>query len=349
MSTPERILVTGASGYLGSHVVKALIDAGYSVRATARAPRVQALQEAYSVYNATESSKAEVVQLDDIVHGTFPEVFAGVSGVIHVASPLAGREGPDTLFISAVEGTRNVLRQAEKSGITRIVVTSSVAALRSRLMPSPSEPLRDTDWNTLTKEEAIASGNDLAIYAVSKTLAEKAVWEFGDAHPHVEITTINPPFLYGPFAPTQKFPKRDLAAFSSNGFIYSLLSHGGNIVSTSDHADVRDVARAHVLALKSPPTSVVGRKRLPFASPNGLVFGEILKYLATQRPELKDRLTKKDAPRLSRDRAPVDFDRIKEVLGMEKSDFHKVEDTILESVDQFIEFERAWKASTSSL
>ncbi|KDQ27592.1 hypothetical protein PLEOSDRAFT_51149 [Pleurotus ostreatus PC15] len=340
----ERVLVTGASGYLGSHIVQALINSGYNVRATARPAKVADLQVAYDAeYNTNNSDKAQVVATSDLVHGAFPEIFEGIDALIHVASPLPGREEPAALIDVAVEATQNILRQAEKAGITRIVVTSSIASTR-KASPDPGALVLDTDWNTTTKEAALKTGNPLLIYATSKTYAERAVWEFADAHPHVDITTLNPPFFYGPFAPTQKFPTFDASALSTAGMLYRLLSPDGPYPPNADHIDVRDVAKAHVLALKSPPSSVVGRKRIIIASPHGLNFASLVDFIAEKRPAFKDRLTRKAPPKLDRDRVPLSFARVEQVLGLRESDFHNLEDTLLETIDQLLVLEAGWKS-----
>ncbi|KAF9501741.1 NAD(P)-binding protein [Pleurotus eryngii] len=346
----ERILVTGASGYLGSHIVQALVNSGYNVRATARPAKVADLQAAYdTTYNTNGSNKAQVVATSDLVHGVFPEIFEGIDALIHVASPLPGKEEPEALIDVAVEATQNILRQAEKAGITRIVVTSSIASVW-KASPDPLALVLDTgsswtDWNPTTKEVALKTGNPLVIYAASKTYAERAVWEFADAHPHVDITTLNPPFFYGPFAPTQSFPTFDASALSTAGMLYRLLSPDGVYPPNAEHIDVRDVAKAHVLALKSPPTSVVGRKRIIIASPHGLNFATLTDFLAEKRPALKDRLTKETPPKTDRYNVPLDFARVEQVLGLKKSDFYDFEDTILDTIDQLLELEAGWKSA----
>jgi nucleoside-diphosphate-sugar epimerase len=111
------------------------------------------------------------------------------------------------------------------------------------------------------------------------------------------------------------------------------------------YADVRDVARAHVLALTAPPTSSVGRKRIIFSSPYGSDFQGSVALIAAKRPELKDRLVDVDkAPRYPFTQLPIDFGRVEEVLGMKKEDFIKWDDTVLDTVDALIDVEKDWKA-----
>ncbi|KAF4585027.1 hypothetical protein EYR40_001860 [Pleurotus pulmonarius] len=342
----ERVLVTGASGYLGSHVVETLITSGYNVRATARPSKVANLQASYAAaYNVNDPQRAQVIPISDLVHGVFPEVFEGIDAVIHVASPLAGREDPDSMIRSAVEGSLNMLRQTEKAGITRIVITSSIATALNKIAETSDATIKDSDWSSALKEDVIQTGNPLAIYCFAKTAAEKAVWEFADAHPHVDITTINPPFLYGPFAPTQKFPTYDPFALSTARLIHQIITPGGAFPPNAEHTDIRDAAKAHVLALKALPSSVVGRKRLFIASPHGLDFATLTRFIAEKRPSLKDRLTETTPPTTMRDRAPVNFARIEQVLGLKRTDFHHVEDTILETIDQLVALETVWKST----
>ncbi|KAG9219963.1 hypothetical protein CCMSSC00406_0006876 [Pleurotus cornucopiae] len=343
----ERVLVTGASGYLGSHIVQTLLNSGYNIRATARPSKVANLQASYTdAYNTEDSQRVQVAPISDLVHGEFPEIFEGIDALIHVASPLAGREDPDSTIKTAVEGTLNMLRQAEKAGISRIVVTSSIATALNKVAETSDATIKDSDWSSALTEDVIKTGNPLLIYCFAKTAAEKAVWEFADAHPHVDITTINPPFLYGPFAPTQKFPTFDPSALSTVRLIYQIITPDGPYPPNADHTDVRDAAKAHVLALKAPPSSLVGRKRIFIASPHGLNFATITHFIAEKRPALKDRLTQTTPPTMMRDRAPVDFARIEQVLGLKKTDFHDVEGTILETIDQLVGLEAVWNSAT---
>lgn len=85
--------VTGASGFLASHVIYQLLQDGYHVRATARGKKVAALKELYSAYPALE-----IVEVPDIAHSQFAEALAGVDAVIHTATPLPARVDPETLL-----------------------------------------------------------------------------------------------------------------------------------------------------------------------------------------------------------------------------------------------------------
>ncbi|KAJ6583486.1 hypothetical protein DFH09DRAFT_1360124 [Mycena vulgaris] len=332
----ELIFVTGASGFLGSHVVPQLLEKGYRVRAAARGAKVNHLKSTYASYG----NRFEAVEITDLSHGQFPEALVGVNAVIHLASPLAGRAEPAALLAAAVDGTLNVIVQAEKAGIKRMVVTCSIATVYN-----PDESYTDKDWNPITREFALTGGNEMATYAASKKFAEQALWEWADKHPHVDITTLNPPFFYGPVSLHFPIPVPDFNALSTNVLVYNLLFPDGAFATSTHYIDVRDVAQAHVRALTSRPTAEVGRKRVLFASPYGWPFQKTLDFIAAQRPALKGRLITATPAVQHFDALPIDFGRVEEVLGMKVSDFHTIEQTTLDTVDSLVELENQWRSA----
>jgi len=191
-------------------------------------------------------------------------------------------------------------------------------------------------FNPITKEEALASGDPLKIYAAAKKYAELTVWEWAEAHPHVEVTirklhciqrqhslvkrfTVFPPWIFGPYAP--EFYPLSPQNHSSNKYLYGLVNPEGRIAGNAPYVDVRDLAKAHVNALKSPPTSKVGRKRVVIASPQQIDGKKALEILAEKRPQLKPRLIKRQLPENTPEKYGCDFGRIEEVLGLKETDF----------------------------
>ncbi|KAF7358483.1 Epimerase domain-containing protein [Mycena venus] len=333
----ELIFVTGASGFLGSHVVLQLLKEGYRVRAVARGAKADQLKSIYASYG----DRFEVVKIIDISHDQFPEALVGVDAILHLASPLPGRAEPAALLAAAVEGTLNVIVQGEKAGVRRMVVTSSIATVAN-----PKESYTDKDWNPVTKEMALTGGNEMLTYGASKKFAEMALWEWADKHPHVEVTTLNPPFFYGPFTPHFPIPASpDFGFISTDLLVYNLLFRDGVFPPRTRYIDVRDVAQAHIRALKSPPAAKVGRKRIIFSSPYGWSFQKTLDFIAEQRPALKDRLITGKPPALAFDVLPMDFGRVEEVLGMKVEDFRTVEQTTLDTVDTLIQVEDQWRSA----
>ncbi|KAJ7040586.1 hypothetical protein C8F04DRAFT_239943 [Mycena alexandri] len=332
----EIILVTGASGFLGSHVVSQLLGKGYRVRAAARGAKAHHLKSSYASYG----DRFEVVEITDISHDQFPEALVGVDGIIHLASPLPGRAEPEALLAAAVEGTLNVIVQGEKAGVKRFVVTSSIATVMN-----PKDSYTDKDWNPVTREFALTGGNQMATYAASKKFAEVALWEWADRHPHVEVTTLNPPFFYGPFTAHFLLPAPDFGALSTDLLMYNLLFEDGIFPSKTRYIDVRDVAQAHLRGLKSRPTAEVGRKRIILSSPTGWPFRETVDFIAEQRPALKERLIAATPQIKPFDVLPMDFGRVEEVLGMKISDFHSTEQTTLDTIDALVQIESQWRSA----
>lgn len=330
------VLITGASGFIGSHIVDELLANNYRVRASARPPKVESLRSKYSKYG----DQFEAVAIADVGSGTFPEVFDGVAAVIHTASALPTRAAnPDEILHSAEEGTLNIARQAEKAGIKRFVFTSSAGTVANS-----SGSFTDKDWNPTSWDDA-AKGGNMPAYAVAKTLAEKKLWAFAEAHPHFDVTTINPPFCYGNFATGFSVPTPEPAQLSSNIIIYYLLFPNGQWpIGRHRYVDVRDVAKAHVRALKSPLSSSpgIGRKRLVFGSPYNFDYTEFVQIIKTKRPQFADRLIKAQPQPLSYANMPVDLKRMEQVLGMKKEDYYTVEQTLLDAVDAIIALEKQW-------
>jgi len=301
-------------------------------------------------YNNNE--RVDVVPIDDIASGDFTYALKGVGAVIHVAAPLSGRENPKGMLNSAVNGTLNVVRQAAAAGVKRIVVTASLAALKSvRADFYSGELITANDWNDVTVEQVLDGSHNSEvfwIYGAVKTIAEQELWKFADEHPEIDVTTILPPLIYGPILPGTKIDdKPSLSDYSSIGrtFYKNILPEHGSAVKLKAvqdamplTVDVRDVAKAHVLALTAPPTSQVGRKRLLVAG-EGFLWKDAVDHLRAVRPELRERLPDpSEAKKL--EASIMDVSRTREVLGLDKYiDWRK---TVEDSVDSFLCIERGW-------
>ncbi|KAF7968259.1 hypothetical protein HWV62_31095 [Athelia sp. TMB] len=328
------ILVTGASGYLGAHIVYQLLEKGYRVRGTARGSKLALTNATFKKYG----SQFEAVSVEDVITADISAHLVGVAAVMHTAAPLPGSGDNQHILNGAIEGSVNILRQAQKAGIKKIVYTSSIGAVRN-----PSGTLTDQDWNEATYEQALAS-DAMGAYRAAKSLAEKAVWDLADLHKDLDVTTICPPFLYGPFVPGYNIPKPDYLALSTTLNIYRLITpSNGRFPSSPGYIDVRDVARAHVGALTSPPPSMVGRKRVVISSPHGLSYKSALELIRDERPGLRDRLLNPVyAPKFARDYLPVDLNRAAVLTGVKVDSYIPWQQTILETVDDLLKFELDW-------
>ncbi|KAJ7641998.1 hypothetical protein FB45DRAFT_988321 [Roridomyces roridus] len=340
------IFVTGASGFLGSHIVLQLLEKGYRVRGAARGAKADHLTSTYTA--AGYGAQFEAVKITDIVHDQFPQALVGVDALIHVASPLAGRQEAAELIKTAVDGTLNVVVQAEKVGVRRVVVTSSIATVLN-----PEGKFTDKDWSPITREMALTSHDPMVPYTASKKFAELALWEWADKHPHVDVTTLNPTFFYGPFTPHYTLSSSpDLSTLSTNKILYRLLFPPpfGSWPRQTMYIDVRDVAAAHVRALSSPLSGEpgIGRKRIILSSPTGWNAQTTRDFIAEKRPSLQGRLIKGTPPVqpvLTPDVIPFDLERVEVVLGLKKEDFKPTEETILDSIDALLAVEDEWRGA----
>ena len=183
----------------------------------------------------------------------------------------------------------------------------------------------------------------LDIYTVAKGLSDLAVSNFKRAHPDFDIATIYPSHIYGPFGPGQV---NGTPTTGTNRFVYGLIAGAaGRPVSGYDPADgapkllsvdVRDVARAHVLALRLPPSETPKRFIL---STNTFTWTDAVGLLAEKRPQLKERLpivTGKEPP--VGPVATLDTSKTVSVLGMKN--YVKWQDTVLDTVDDLLRVEK---------
>jgi len=236
----------------------------------------------------------------------------------------------------------NVLRQAEKAGVKKFVVTSSIITM-SGDPTIKGTTYRSEHWNPVTKEDGLHSEERHVTYAASKKYAELAVWEWAEAHPHVDVTTILPSYIYGPFA--DKFlplPKPEYDALSSTLMIYNLLFPTGDYLPRPGYVDFRDTAQAHVGALNSKPDKN-NRKRILIASPHGLTIKHVLDIIKKEHPELERRFITAPVLEFPYFRLDVEFERLEEITGMRKEDFHTLEETISDTVNDLLKMEEEWK------
>ncbi|CAJ0944723.1 unnamed protein product, partial [Mesorhabditis belari] len=232
MSSPL-VLVTGASGYLGAHCVKVLLDKGYRVRGTVRSLKNTKKIDPVKALDSS-GTKIEFVEADLTTKESWPKAVSGCDYVLHVASPfpLAGtQETIDT----AIAGTKNVLEAcANENTLKKVVLTSSLVAIFEGHVDG--RRLTENDWSILNdKTDA---------YYTSKTLAEKAAWEFVEEHKNkFRFTVVNPGFIVGPTLTDE--------LGSSAEVIKKLMEAPALPKMRFICVDVRDVAMAHIAAMEN--------------------------------------------------------------------------------------------------
>lgn len=247
------IVLTGASGFIAKHILKELLRAGHQVRATIRtASRADEVRSAVLPRLPTDAAaRLSFVTLDLERDEGWGGALQGATALVHTASPVsfAQPKNPDDLIKPAVHGTLRALTAARDAGVDRVVLTSSMAAVinEAKGFPQDESDWCDPDLPTTTP------------YAKSKTLAERAAWDFVAKTPGMRLTTINPSLVLGPLL--------DNIYGNSVGLVTRLLSGKDPMVPNFGFpiVDVRDVALMHVRALERPETA--GRRYLAADEP----------------------------------------------------------------------------------
>ncbi len=236
----KTILVTGASGFIASYIVKDLLARQYRVRGTVRSLRNPDSQtHLLALPGAAE--RLELAEADLLTPGSFDQAAQGCDAVIHTASPYKiNVEDPQKDLVEpAVSGTRHILEAAAKSAtVKRVVLTSSMAAVTDE--PEEDHVLTEADWNTKSSLERNP-------YYYSKTVAEREAWAIMEQlRPGYDLVTINPFLVIGPALTKALNPSNQLFADMLTGVFPGIMNMVWGFV------DVRDVAQAHVRAMETP-------------------------------------------------------------------------------------------------
>jgi nucleoside-diphosphate-sugar epimerase len=261
MSSPSEtlVLVTGGSGFVGTHCIIALLNAGYRVRTTVRALSKSSVVKASLLNGGIAESSFDrlfFIAADLTKDDNWDQAVADCTYVLHVASPFPPHfpKNENDLIIPAREGTIRVLKAAKVAGVKRVVVTSSIAAISSG-HPPQSTPFTEESWT-------IISHKDVSPYEKSKTLAERAAWDFikSSEGAGLELSVVNPVGIFGPAL------NNDI---SSSLIITTRILKGdppGCPNLSFGVVDVRDVASLHLLAMTNP--AAAGERFLAVAPPH---------------------------------------------------------------------------------
>jgi len=233
----ELVLVTGGSGFLGTHCILQLLEAGYQVRTTVRSPQREA--DVHAMVQAGDGLSFVVADLEN--DAGWAEAVAGCQYVLHVASPFPSTvpDNEDELIVPAREGALRVLRAARDARVQRVVLTSSFAAIGYGQQPRDT-PFDETSWTDL-------NGEDVLPYVKSKTLAERAAWDFiAKEGGGLELSVVNPVGIFGPVLGPDYSTSILLVQRMMDGALPGCprLYFGA--------VDVRDVAELHLRAMIDP-------------------------------------------------------------------------------------------------
>ena len=236
------ILVTGGSGFIGSHCILQLLAAGHQVRTTVRSLKREGdVRAMLKEGGAAPGDRLSLLAADLENDAGWPEAVAGCEYVLHVASPFPASvpKHEDELIIPAREGALRVLRASRDAGVKRVVLTSSFAAIGYGQKPQKA-PFNETNWTD-------PNGDDVRPYVKSKTLAERAAWDFiAKEGGNLELSVVNPVGVFGPV----------LGPDYSTSILFVQRMMDGAVPGCPQlyfgAVDVRDVADLHLRAMTGP-------------------------------------------------------------------------------------------------
>jgi dihydroflavonol-4-reductase len=247
---PDRVLLTGVSGFLGGHVASALLAAGYQVRGSVRNPaKADKARETLAKAGA-DVSRLEFVTLDLLNDEGWEKAAQGCRYLAHTASPFVLTMPADKMELirPAIEGTERALKAGSEAGVERIVLTSSMAAIAYGHDRSRTAPFGAADWTDL-------AGRGCNAYIESKTRAERRAWEIMKAAGReADLAVINPSGIFGPLLDEDPGTSAQMVIRMLNGSTPAAPRFNFAVV------DVRDVAAAHVAALTA---ASAGGRRFP--------------------------------------------------------------------------------------
>jgi len=314
------ILVTGASGYVGTQLIAVLLRAGQPVRGQVRSAAREGELRASVRRGEADPAGLDVVTADLMADEGWKEAMAGVEEVYHVASPIppAQPDNPDELIVPAREGTLRVLRAARDAGARRVVLTSSFAAIG--YTPKPGAEFTEDDWTDPDMP-------GLPPYPRSKAVAERAAWDFMQAEGgDTELTVVNPTFILG--------PPLTASTGSSMYLIKAMFSGQMSVVPRQRFgiADVRDVADLHIRAMAAP--TAAGKRYICVSDRPPVTYLELAGFLRERFAPLAGRVPTTEAAGDEPPRLIIHNDRAKDELGWRP---RPAETTIVDTVENLRE------------
>ncbi|KAL2866121.1 flavonol reductase [Aspergillus lucknowensis] len=318
------VLITGATGFIGSQVVLRALEAGYTVRLVVRRPdQADKLRRIFSKY----TDKLSFVIIPDITaSGAFDEAVKGVEYVIHVASPMPGSGEPD-LLNGAVRGTVSVLDSAIRiPGVQKVVITGSILSLVPiGRIEKGAMVKEDTDFDFTFDRESTAALSRIDQYHASKIAAHKAVLDFVATNsPPFDVVTIHPVYVFGRSLVQESADQLS----GTNRLLFQTITTDTPFLGQFLGVHVDDVAVAHVNALTRSGTRIKGVRPYLLSS-KSRSWREVRDFAQSQYPKLSIPL-----PPLDTLEYEVDTSRAQRELGIE---FREMEVQVKDVVDQQLE------------
>jgi dihydroflavonol-4-reductase len=277
----QQVLVTGGSGFIASYCIIALLKGGYRVRATLRSlDRLAETKQMLSAGGVDDFSNISFVVADLSNAAGWPAAAAGCDFVIHPASPTPhpASKHEDEFIIPAVNGVLFVLRAAKAAGVKRVVLTSAFGAVG--MGTNKTGPYTEEDWSDLNQH--------LPAYQKSKTLSEKAAWEYVKGEGRgLELSVVNPVAVLGPVLG----PDYSHSIQMIHGMLKGTMKGLPKIRFA--YVDVRDVADLHLKAMTHPAAN---GERFLAAAGKAISMLDIARILRKGLGEKADKVPDREMP-----------------------------------------------------
>ncbi len=275
------VLVTGASGFIGSHCIVSLLENGYQVKGTirdlSRGEQIRNFIQNHTKYADNLSFASADLMKDE----GWEEAMEGCTYVLHVASPVPINLPKDEneIIKPAKEGTIRVLKAADKTGVKRVVITSSIAAICYG-HSDYKKTFTEADWTNL-------AGKNLTAYPKSKTIAEKAAWSYlEETGSKLELVAVNPSVVLGPALEKDFGSSLELVRKIMGGELPGAPKIGWPIV------DVRDVAKMQLLAMTEP--KAVGKRYI--CANETMFIKDVAKVIKDNFPAYQNKISVRNLP-----------------------------------------------------
>lgn len=328
----QKVLLTGASGFIAGYIIKQLIKDGFYIVGTVRSYSKGELLMAQNPRTFEYTIVKDVTQ-----HGAFDSVFKAhpdIVYVLHTVSQFSIKTQAieEDIIKPAIEANISILMSAKKYGknIKKVVITSSFAANIQLPFDSSNSSFVYTEdvWNNITYEEAMDSKNQVNAIIGSKAFAERAVWIFQKSEtPKFAICTVQIPYVWGPPISSIGVGYRKY----SNEIIQEILKTPKDSKSIVEcipyYVDVRDAAQAHISGMTN---NFFDNKRCLCVA--GVVGSQlILDTIRNMRLDLREKLAVGVPGSFSVDDWPkIDNSATRKNLGFT---FRPLEETLSDTVD----------------
>lgn len=273
MPQSAKVLLTGVTGFLGSHTAIQLLNKSYEVVGTLRnMARADEIKQVIAQHTSN-IEKLSFAEADLTDEAAWPDLMKGISYVMHIASPFP-RELPkreENLIIPAKQGTLNILNAAAENGVKRVVLTSSTGAIiYGKEKSNRTGAYTEADWTDITRKK------DTTPYFRSKTIAERAAWDFiKNDDSGLELATVCPGAILGPVLEKDFGTSANIVIKTMDGSSPAIPNIGFDMV------DVRSVADLHIRAMEMPEAA--GER---FVGSSGfLSFKEVADILRERYPD----------------------------------------------------------------